>query len=44
MAVNKDTLQELALSVEEYNLIVEKLGREPNNLELGLFGLSLIHI
>lgn len=38
MAVNKDTLQELALSVEEYNLIVEKLGREPNNLELGLFG------
>ena len=36
--VKQETLKELALSMSEYNLIVEKLDREPNDLELGLFG------
>ena len=36
--VNEETLKELALSMSEYELIVDKLGREPNGLELGLFG------
>ncbi len=36
--VKQETLKELALSKSEYNLIVEKLDREPNDLELGLFG------
>ncbi len=31
-------LQELAISEAEYAMIVERLGREPNDLELGLFG------
>ncbi|MEE2884943.1 MAG: phosphoribosylformylglycinamidine synthase subunit PurL [Chloroflexota bacterium] len=31
-------LDELAISVDEYNQIVTRLGREPNKLELGLFG------
>ena len=35
---NLETLKELALTVPEYNSIVDKLGREPNDLELGLFG------
>ena len=35
---NLETLKELALTVHEYNSIVEKLKREPNDLELGLFG------
>lgn len=38
MNVDKDTLDQLALSVIEYKTIVERLGREPNYLELGLFG------
>lgn len=36
--VNEETLKELALSKSEYELIVKKLNREPNELELGLFG------
>ncbi len=36
--INEETLKELALSKSEYELIVERLGREPNDLELGLFG------
>jgi len=36
--VNKETLDEIALTVEEYQLIVETLGRTPNELELGMFG------
>ena len=36
--VNKETLDEIALTVEEYQLIVETLGRIPNELELGMFG------
>ena len=38
MAVAKETLDQLALSEGEYDAIVERLGREPNRLELGLFG------
>ena len=38
MAVSKQTLDELALTEAEYEAIVERLGREPNRLELGLFG------
>ena len=38
MAVSKQALDELAISEAEYKAIVERLGREPNHLELGLFG------
>ena len=38
MAVSNQKLDELALSRQEYELIVERLDREPNELELGLFG------
>ena len=38
MAVSQETLDRIALSRDEYNLIVEKLDREPNEVELGLFG------
>ena len=38
MVVPKSTLDQLALSSDEYDLIVERLGREPNFLELGIFG------
>ena len=38
MAVSKKALDDLALSEQEYEAIVERLGREPNELELGLFG------
>ncbi len=38
MAVSKEALDELAISEAEYEAIVERLGREPNDLELGLFG------
>ena len=38
MPVSQETLDELALSQAEYEAIVERLGREPNSLELGLFG------
>ena len=38
MQVSKQTLDELALTEAEYEAIVERLGREPNHLELGLFG------
>ncbi len=38
MPVSQETLDELALSTTEYETIVERLGREPNSLELGLFG------
>ncbi len=34
----KEQLEALALSEAEYEAIVERLGREPNELELGLFG------
>ena len=38
MRTLKKQLDELALSEGEYEAIVERLGREPNELELGLFG------
>ena len=38
MAVSKQTLDDLALSEKEYAAAVERLGREPNHLELGLLG------
>ncbi|HJX04153.1 MAG TPA: phosphoribosylformylglycinamidine synthase subunit PurL, partial [Dehalococcoidia bacterium] len=38
MPVSKETLDEIALSQAEYNLIVQKMGREPTEVELGLFG------
>ena len=31
-------LREVALTRSEYELIVERLGREPNPLELGMLG------
>lgn len=33
-----ETLREVALTRAEYHSIVEQLGREPNDLELGMFG------
>ena len=38
MTATKEALEALALSEAEYEAIVERLGREPNELELGLFG------
>ncbi len=38
MAVDQRVLEELALSLEEYELIVDRLDREPNDVELGMFG------
>ncbi len=38
MQVSQETLDQIALSRTEYDLIVQRLGREPNALELGLFG------
>ena len=38
MTVDQQLIEELSLSLEEYGLIVEKLGREPNEVELGMFG------
>ncbi len=38
MPVSKEVLEEIALSEAEYELIVKLLGREPNEVELGMFG------
>lgn len=38
MPVSQETLSEIALSRAEYEAIVDRLGREPGDLELGLFG------
>ncbi|MGA2285346.1 MAG: phosphoribosylformylglycinamidine synthase subunit PurL [Dehalococcoidia bacterium] len=38
MTVDQQLIEELSLSLDEYRLIVEKLGREPNAVELGMFG------
>jgi phosphoribosylformylglycinamidine synthase subunit PurL len=38
VAVDQIVLDVIALSRDEYELIVERLGREPNEVELGLFG------
>lgn len=38
MPVSKEVLDEIALKPEEYEEIVRRLGREPNAVELGMFG------
>ena len=38
MPADKEMLDQLALTDAEYEAIVERIGREPNELELGLFG------
>ncbi len=38
MAVTKEILDEIALSRAEYDMIVDRLDREPNPVELGMFG------
>lgn len=38
MTVSQATLDEIALSRDEYEAIIDRLGREPGSLELGLFG------
>ncbi len=38
MPVDQAALDAVALSREEYDLLVERLGREPNEVELGMFG------
>jgi len=38
LPVSKEMLDEVALSEKEYQLIIEKLGREPSEVELGMFG------
>ncbi|MGI8925202.1 MAG: hypothetical protein ACR2HN_00985, partial [Tepidiformaceae bacterium] len=41
MPVEQDALDAVALSLPEYELLVRRLGREPNAVELGRFGLLL---
>ena len=38
MTITKKMLDEVALSGKEYDLLVERLGREPNAVELGMIG------
>ena len=38
MPVSQEVLDEIALTRAEYDLIVERLSREPNPVELGMFG------
>ncbi len=38
MAVDQRALDSIALSRDEYDLIVSRLGREPTEVELGMFG------
>src|SRR3990170_455130 len=38
MAIDQRVLETIALSRDEYELIVERLGREPTEVELGMFG------
>ncbi|HET9848559.1 MAG TPA: phosphoribosylformylglycinamidine synthase subunit PurL [Candidatus Dormibacteraeota bacterium] len=38
VAVRREQLQAIALNEDEYGAIVRTLGREPNDLELGMFG------
>lgn len=38
MSVSQSFLDQIALNRQEYELIVSRLGREPNELELGMFG------
>ena len=38
MSITKETLDQIALTRAEYDLIVDRLDREPNPVELGMFG------
>ena len=38
MAIDQRVLDTIALSRDEYDLIVSRLGREPTEVELGIFG------
>ena len=38
MPVSKEILDEIALSPDEYQMILDRLDREPNPVELGMFG------
>jgi phosphoribosylformylglycinamidine synthase len=38
MPVTQEQLDDVALNIAEYDLILQRLGREPNAVELGLFG------
>src|SRR5437773_2369707 len=38
VAIDQSALDTIALSHDEYEMIVQKLGREPNEVELGMFG------
>src|SRR3970040_396335 len=38
MAIDQRVLDTIALSRDEYELIVSRLGREPSEVELGMFG------
>ncbi len=38
MPVTQEALDAVALSHDEYDLLVSRLGREPNEVELGMFG------
>ncbi|HZU76142.1 MAG TPA: AIR synthase related protein, partial [Dehalococcoidia bacterium] len=38
MPVDRRILEQIALSPEEYEEVVARLGREPNEVELGMFG------
>ncbi|MEX1104279.1 MAG: AIR synthase related protein, partial [Dehalococcoidia bacterium] len=38
MPVTQEALDAVALSHEEYELLTRRLGREPNEVELGMFG------
>ncbi len=38
MPVSREVLDEIALSPAEYDMIVDRLDREPNPVELGMFG------
>ncbi len=38
MEITPEVLAEVALTRDEYDLVVEKLGRAPNEVELGMFG------
>ena len=38
MSITKEDLDRVALSEEEYKLIIQRLGREPSEVELGILG------
>lgn len=38
MSISREVLDKIALSEAEYSLIVQRLGREPSEVELGMFG------